>query len=111
MILSRRQSEKLPVLASVFNSATKVSTDSVGSLSPLLKQYLSKISLTSPVQFLHFVHNHVPVVGVLSTSVAERFDDQQAVIANRVLKHGKLVLRTLLVQSRNNKIIVLFFLP
>ena len=39
--LSRKQSQKLHVLAKVFSSATKQSTNSVGSLSRLLKQYRS----------------------------------------------------------------------
>ena len=48
--LSRKQSQKLHVLARFLNSATKLSIDSVGSLSLILKQYRSQILLTSPMQ-------------------------------------------------------------
>ena len=110
--LSRKQSQKLHVLARFLNSATKLSTDSVGSLSLILKQYRSQISLSSPMQcFSIFSHYHAPISRVLPLGVVECFDDFQRIISDRMFEHRQLKLRGFPIQTRNDKIIVTFLLP
>ena len=96
--LSRKQSQKLHVLARFLNSATKLSTDFVGSLSCL-------------AMFLHFSHYNAPITRVLSLSVVECFDDFQRIISDCMFEHRQLKLRGFPIQTRNDKIIVIFLLP
>ena len=84
--LSRKQSQKLHVLARFLNSATKLSTDSVWEL----VSHIKTVSFVNFVDFAaamlhHFAHDNGPIIQVLPLNVVECFDDFQRIISDRML--------------------------
>ena len=60
---------------------------------------------------LHFFHYNAPITRVLPLGVVECFDDFQRIISDRMFEHRQLKLRGFPIQTRNDKIIVIFLLP
>ena len=80
---------------------------------------VSRIKTVSFVNFvdfanamlLHFSHNNAPITRVLPLGLVECFDDFQCIISDCMFEHRQLKLWGFPIQTRNDKIIVIFLLP
>ena len=80
-----------------------------------LVSHIKTVSFVNFVDFadavlLHFCHYNAQITRVLPLGVVDCFDDFQRIISDRMFEHRRLKLRGFPIQTRNDKIIVIFLL-